>query len=636
MIEALRQFHFLQPLWLLGLLALPLFVPFARRDPARQALSRLADPELLPYLLSGQASRRGLPVGLGAAAWSLCMLAMAGPTWSRAAEPLFANRAAQVVAISLSQHMLVRDVAPSRLERARYKAQDLLNANRQGLNGLIAYAGEAFAVAPLTTDERSLSDLLAALSPDTMPVDGNDAAQAIDRGVEMIRQAKVSGGSLVLMTDQADASALAAARRAHGAGVDVSVMGIGTLQGGAMEQAEGGFVRDAQGNRDMARRDDAQLSALAAAGGGRYIAMSDGDEDIRQLSGELKVERRAAMVDGLSGDTWQDRGPWLLLLLLPIAALLFRRGWLMVLPLLLLPLWPDTAKAGSWDDLWRRPDQQAAQALQHGQAGQALQLARDPAWRGTAAYRHGDYSAAADAWKDAPGADGQYNLGNALARDRKYAEAIEAYDRALKLDPSHADAKANREALQAWLRKQPPQNQQQQDQDKSPKSSASNSKNQGQPSSAKEDSKSSESKQQQQQGETQQDQGQASEHGGTSGKDQSQNKPEQDATGQGETKPETAQEKAQQQAREAAARQALKQQMDQNLQGETKPGEPKPGEHRSHDLGSVAADDPQAKLPDDLRRAVQRVPDDPGALLRRKFELEYRERHGASTEDDQR
>jgi Ca-activated chloride channel family protein len=630
MIEALRQFHFLQPWWLLGLLALPLFVPLARRDPAVQALSRLADPQLLPHLLSGQASRRVLPIGLGAAAWCLCMLALAGPTWSRTSEPLFANRAAQVIAISLSQHMLARDIAPSRLDRTRYKAQDLLNANSQGLNGLIAYAGEAFSVAPLTTDERSLSNLLTALSPDTMPVDGNDAARAIERGVAMIRQAQVSGGSLVVMTDQADASALAAARRAHSAGVDVSVLGIGTPQGGPMQQDDGGIVRDIRGNVDLAKRDDDQLSALAAAGGGRYVPMSDGNADILELSGELKVDRTPMLTKGLSGDTWQDRGPWLLLLLLPIAALLFRRGWLLVLPLLCLPFYPGSAHAGTWDDLWRRPDQQAVQALKQGQAAQASQVAQDPAWRGTAAYRAGNYDAAANAWKEGSGADAQYNLGNALARVGKYQEAIDAYDRALKLDAAHADAKANRDIVQAWLRKQPPRNQQQPDKDKSNKS-ASGNKDQKQPSPSKDGDKSSESKQREQQGASQQDQGEASEHGGTSGKDSSQDKPEQDQVGQGETKPETAQQKAEQQAQAERAREALKQQMDKNLQDK---GERKPGDSRSHDLGAVATDDPQAKLPDDLRRAINRVPDDPGALLRHKFKLEYQERHGGSMDMD--
>ena len=74
-----------------------------------------------------------------------------------------------------------------------------------------------------------------------------------------------------------------------------------------------------------------------------------------------------------------------------------RRGWLLLLPLIVLPLLPTTAVATTWSDLWQRPDQQAAQALKQGQAKQAQQLARDPAWRGAAAYRAGDYAAAAQA-----------------------------------------------------------------------------------------------------------------------------------------------------------------------------------------------------------------------------------------------
>ncbi|HEY9131365.1 MAG TPA: tetratricopeptide repeat protein [Dyella sp.] len=630
MIEALHQFHFLQPLWLLGLLALPLTVPFARRDPGRQALSRLVDPELLSHLLRGQAGHRAWPVGLAATAWAVSMLALAGPTWSRVNEPLFADRAAQVVAISLSQHMTVRDIAPSRLERARYKAQDLFDANSRGLNGLIAYAGEAFTVAPLTTDARSLRDLLAALAPDIMPVDGNDASQAIERGMDMIAKAKTGGGSLVLITDQADSAALAAAGRARAAGVMVSVLGVGTLQGGAMAQADGGFVRDPQGDMDLAKRDDAQLGALAAAGGGRYEAMTEGDADIRALSTELK-SGTPLLAQGISGDDWQDRGPWLLWLLLPIAAALFRRGWVMVVPLLCLPWLPGKAHASTWDDLWRRADQQAAQALSKGQAAQAMQLANDPAWRGTAAYRAGKYSDAATAWKSAPGADAQYNVGNALAREGKYREALDAYDRALKLDPTSADAKANRDAVDAWLRKQEQQQAAQQNKDHPAKTKPNdNGKQQGQPGSQQQDkSASSDAGQGQQQGQARPDQGQAAEHGGTSGK-QPEDRPAMDHAAEGEAKPETAEEKAAEQVRQQQAREALKAQMDKSLQG----GQGKPGTPPSHELGAVAADDPQAKLPDNLRRAMQRVPDDPGALLRRKFELEYRERHGASTGDD--
>ncbi|WP_153242552.1 VWA domain-containing protein, partial [Frateuria defendens] len=176
--SALQAFHFLRPWWLLALLALPLLVGWLLRrgGATRRALARLADAELLPHLLHGAAGGRRAPPLLLGLGWTLATLALAGPTWSRVEQPLYADRAAQVVAVSLSQHMLARDQAPSRLERARYKARALFEANRNGLNALVAYAGEAFVVAPLTSDAHSLDDLLDALSPDTMPVDGDNAA----------------------------------------------------------------------------------------------------------------------------------------------------------------------------------------------------------------------------------------------------------------------------------------------------------------------------------------------------------------------------------------------------------------------------------------------------------------------------
>ncbi|MEW5317708.1 MAG: hypothetical protein WDW38_008989 [Sanguina aurantia] len=238
----IQQFHFLRPWWLLGLGALPLLLGFALRQRSMPtALSRLVDPELLPHLLRGQPANKQLPVVLLALGLMLAPLAFAGPTWNRVAQPLYASRAAQVVAISLSQDMLSRDVAPSRLDRARYKAHDLLASNGDGLNALIGYAGEAFVVAPLTSDAGSLADLLNAMSPDTMPVEGNDAALAIQRGAALIHDANAAGGTLVVITDQANAAAEAAARVAAAAGVRVSVLGAGTTQGGRFHRQAASF-----------------------------------------------------------------------------------------------------------------------------------------------------------------------------------------------------------------------------------------------------------------------------------------------------------------------------------------------------------------------------------------------------------
>jgi Ca-activated chloride channel homolog len=622
----LQQFHFLRPWWLIALALLPLLVWLGLRRHAAQAeLSRLVDAELLPHLLRGQASNRQLPLWLLALGWALCALALAGPAWSRITQPLYASRPAQAVAISLSQHMLARDVAPSRLDRARYKVRDLLASNHDGLNALIGYAGEAFVVAPLTSDANSLNDLLDALAPDTMPVDGDNPALAIERGAALIRDAKAGGGSLVLITDQADAAADAAARKANAAGVHVSVLGMGTPQGGPVPLSDGGFLHDAQGGMALARRDDAALGALAAAGGGSYVAMTADHRDIDALHAQLR-DAPVAMAAGQAGDEWQDRGPWLLLPLLLIAALGFRRGWLLLLPLVVLPLLPATAEAATWHDLWQRPDQQAAQALRQGHAKQAQQLARAPAWRGAAAYRAGDYAAAAQALQQASGGDAAYNLGNALARQGRYQRAIEAYDHALKLDPGNTDAKANRKAVEDWLHRQqqqqpPDQNQHEGHNGSKEKSSADKQSKGGNPDSQDQKSGQDDAKpsgQPGQDGKAQDQPGQDSSRQDRSGKDQ----------GGGQPKPQTAQQQAEQQAKTEQAQQALKQQMDQAL---AHPGD----KTQAHQLGTLTQDDPQSKLPADLQHALQRVPDEPGALLRRKFELEYQQRHGGASGEDQ-
>ncbi|MBE1158932.1 tetratricopeptide repeat protein [Dyella acidiphila] len=653
MSEALQQFHFLQPWWLYGLLALPFVLWFgSRSDGARRELSRVADAELLPHVLSGREQHARWPSGLFALAWVLGVLALSGPTWSRVAEPTYADRPAQVVAISLSQRMHARDVQPSRMERARYKARDLLQANKDGLNALIGYAGQSFVVAPLTSDAHSLDDLLDAMAPDTMPIDGDNAAQAIEQGVQLIQHAKVAGGSLVLMTDDADADAQAAARKALASGIHVSVLGIGSEQGAPVPQADGSFVRDDQGNIVVARRHDDHLRALAQAGGGVYVPMAEGGGDIASLNAQLHPAEHAEPIGGPSADAWQDRGPWLLLPLLLVVAVGFRRGWVLMLPLLLLPVLPGTAHATGWQDWWQRPDQQAVSALRQGQAAKAQQLAQDPAWRGAAAYRAKDYAAAAQTLERAKGPDAQYNLGNALAKLGRYPDAIKAYDQALKLDPHNDDARANRKAVEEAMRKQQSQNGQSQQQPQSGngqskqdqqggnggQSSGQQGQDQqgshagGQQSNGQQDAPKQGSQDQQGQGNNAQQQ--AAQQPGKQSDAQANGQP-QNANAPADKQGHAAQDAAKQnpaptssseRAQAQKAQQGLQQQMNQALAGEQ---QQKAKAAKTHELGVVDSDDPLSKLPNDARRDLQRVPDDPGALLRRKFELEYRERMGA-------
>ena len=387
----------LHPLALWLLLLLPVsWLWLAQGDNGERALSRLVDASLLPHLVAGRRRRGWAPWVIVTLGLLLLVAAMAGPALRHKPQPLYTAHAAQVVAMSMSSRMLARDVTPDRLTRARYKVHALFDANRGGQNALVAYAGQAFVVAPLTSDADALSDLLDALSPNTMPTPGNNAADAIKRGVKLLDGAGIKNGSLVLVTDSANQAAVDAAKAADADGVRVSVLGVGAAGKGAPVPGEGGgFLTNSQGQIVMAKREDGQLRTLAAAGGGIYQPLTNNADDIHALAAQLRQGQAAKRAKDRASRQWIDEGPWFALALLPLLALGFRRGWLLLLCLTVAPMWPAPAQASTWQNLWQRRDQQAEQALRQGHPRQAEKLAHSPMLRGTAAYRAGHYKAAA-------------------------------------------------------------------------------------------------------------------------------------------------------------------------------------------------------------------------------------------------
>src|SRR6185312_2423401 len=363
----IADLHFLRPSWWLAALPLPLMLlAMSRNQHGRAALASLADANLLPYLVRGGGRRRFLALALAATIWLLAVAALAGPSWQRQPAPLYANGAARVIVLSLASDMRAQDAKPDRMTRARYAVRDLLDEAGDARTALIGYAGDAFVVAPLTPDKATVLNLLQALDPDVMPAPGNDAARAIAQALDLLKQAHVEGGEMVLVTDVADSSAIAAARAARAAGVRVDVLGVGSAQGAPVPKADGGFERDAAGNVRIARRDDDALRETADAGGGRYAPLGSDGGGVSAIGAPTATQ--SAATGGEHADLWRDGGAWLLLALLPLTALAFRRGWVCVLALAFaLP----QARASGLDSLWSRPDQRAMQALQHGDYARA-------------------------------------------------------------------------------------------------------------------------------------------------------------------------------------------------------------------------------------------------------------------------
>lgn len=465
------DFHFLRPEWLLAILPglLLAWLASRRMKRGRSDWAGVVDPHLLRHLaVRGKQGGGRWPVPVLLLGWALAALAMAGPTWQKLPSPALDQLDPTVLVLNLNRSMDAPDEAPSRLVAARHKMEDILARMRGGQVGLIIYADVPFVAAPLTEDTRVVSAMLPELSTNLMPEGANRPDNAILQAGALLQGAGATHGRIILLTDGLgdDAARTQQAAAAVGrAGFAVSVIGVG----GASPVA----------GTSSPPMDEARLKALASAGKGTFSPLSIDSRDLDTIFAQpvRSAATNPLQDSGMTADTWLDMGPWLLLPLLLLGALAFRRGWIAVLFFaVLLPLTTPTARAQEqttapqaapapqatpapepaqtslWRNLWQRPDQQAAEDFARGDYARAAGRFEDPNWRASALYKAGDYEAAASAYDRTKGAS--YNQGNALARAGKLEDALAAYDEALAADPQNEDALYNRDLVEQLLKKE--------------------------------------------------------------------------------------------------------------------------------------------------------------------------------------
>jgi len=576
------EFHFLRPEWLWAVpLVLACTVLLARRQLGAGSWQHVVQASLAPYVLSRSATRRSdyrwWLLGLCGV---IAVIALAGPAWQRIEQPVFRSDQALVVALDLSRSMDAQDIAPSRLMRARLKILDMLERRRSGQTALVVYSANAFTVTPLTTDTDTIAALVNSLSTDIMPSRGSYPIAAISKGKQLLEQAGAVIGEVLLVTDGSSSPAAERiARDLKESGYTLSVLAVGTSEGAPIPRLSGGFVTDQSGNIAVPKLEERSLRGLAAAGGGRFSMLSTDDRDLDYLlSGEAGMQQ--ASDDSLSTDHWREEGPWLVLLLLPLAAMAFRRGWVIVFLLFILP--PENqAHASTWDDLWLTKDQQAQKKLEEGAAADAVELFEDSEWRAVAQYRAQDYADSARAFAESADTRSLYNLGNAMARQGEFESAIDAYEQVLEIDPDNVDAEYNRDLLaQAQEQQQSQQN---------------------------------EGDQQEQSG--QQGEGEQSDDSGESDQENADSSAQSDSESQdGEASPRDEQDASQedlealQEELQRAAEEAR--QNEQMVQQQLTPEE----------LEELRREQEQEQA---MEQWLRRIPNDPGGLLRRKFRYQY-------------
>ncbi len=555
----IEELIFIRPWWLAGVLpVIVLGVLWARRRMAASHWESKIDPALLEVLLE-PGSKGGFKklAWLVAIALAVATIGLAGPAWYKLPQPVEQKRDALVIVFDLSLSMLARDLRPSRLVRARQKITDVLRLRTEGYTALVAYAGDAHTVAPLTDDVRTIENLLASLSPEMMPVLGSNLESALQTSKTLFENARIQQGRLLLVTDGIDevSDAGALCERNY----PLSILGVGT-GGGAYIPLDfinqpGQVLRTQSGDPITARLDSSRLADVADNCHGRYRQLGLGDDDIIELLGTpLPSEDETEEVER-DFDTWADMGYLAGVLLIPLLLLGFRRGLFAVLVIGILPA---PAQANLWDDLWQRADQQAHTALNQGSPDIASTLFEDQNWRAVAQYRAGDYVSAAKSFSGLDDAEAFYNQGNSLARNGEYQAALNAYDKMLNTIPDHEDALFNRDLVQRLFEEQ--------------------------------ESKQKDSESEGDQGSDPQDQSHAQ---------QADDRQRQDQQGGQQDQP------PEQEPSEAGQSQA---QSDEQ-QSDSEEGESNRDEHQ-----------------DAMEQWLRRVPDDPGGLLRRKFQYETNQR----------
>lgn len=327
----ISAFHFLRPYWLLMLLPVFFLIIYLWRvNQIRHDWSGVCDRHLLPALLvSGAKKRFRWELILLALSWMLAVVILAGPSWLKVSQPVYYSEYPRVLVLDLSPAMNAQDIVPSRLERARYKILDILQRQREGQFGLVAFSAEAYVVSPLTHDAATIEAMIAELKTEIMPVPGSNITAALHQADELIKQAGYAKGDIILLTASSPSTTdFAVAKQLKQQGKRLMVLAMATAQGAPLP-GQTGFVSDTKGQLLVSKLDKTGLETLAIEGDGRYATFSDTRQDIDLLlsNDDERMVEQSGKEKQEQAILWQDNGGLLIFILLPVALLAFRRGW---------------------------------------------------------------------------------------------------------------------------------------------------------------------------------------------------------------------------------------------------------------------------------------------------------------------
>ncbi len=491
----LVNLQFLRPYWLLALLPVAWLLWKLWQIKQKQgAWHKVIAPQFQPLLLGNKATKPHTLthtlgfVGFGLI-WLITIIALAGPSTQSVEMPAQKNQQGTVIVLDLSLSMLADDLSPNRLARVKYKITDLLTQHPELAIGLIGYAGSAHTISPISEDNQTLLSLLPALNPVLMPRYGAKPLLGFQKADALFKGSHINHGHIIWITDDIELHEVPQLKQwMQNHDYSVSILTVGTPQGGAVHIPNYGLLKDDNGNIISPPFPLERFQAFADVSNVTLSHFNISDQSLSPLlppALPALSQAKQSDQDEMRLVLPLDQGVYLLLLLLPLVALLFRRGWVLSLSALSLPLvgllsasvlsaglfMPQTSYAEeplpSFSEAFKTPDQLGYQAWQENNFKAAEQLFEDPQWLASSLYKQGKYAEAAELFRQDTSPKGHYNLGNALAKNGDLEAAKQAYETALKQQPTFAQAQQNLDIIKQLLAQQQKKQKSQKENEKS-------------------------------------------------------------------------------------------------------------------------------------------------------------------------
>lgn len=461
----LTDFHFAQPLWLWGLLLIPagiawfLYCRRRTRQGTIGGLDKFADKTLLQHLLlNSYKTKHGMMLGwLFALVITLVVIALANPRWQYEEIEAFTPSASMVVLLDLGEQMSARDVAPSRVIRARQYIEDLVNASRGLKIGLIGFAANPHLISPITDDLQTIKNYLPALDTFLISKQGDNLSSALRMATELLSQEPGVKKSILLISDGnfVDNDFTDQIANLTKNGVTIHVLGIGTVSGAPFSD-QAGRMKHAKTGLAISKLNQPVLKVIAKRGNGIYVESNMAGQGINAILNKAQhIESKDPLVSGKIRQ-WEDSYYWFLIPAVLLLGFLLTQRALYVVTIALVFGMTQTNDVYALE-LFKNSDQAAQQQFELTNFAEAAVTFKDPYRKGVALYRAGDYAAAEQQFNASERAEVKvaalYNAGNAQMQQKKWRAAIRSYEQVLKIQEDHDDAIFNLALAKKMLEK---------------------------------------------------------------------------------------------------------------------------------------------------------------------------------------